>query len=95
MKIKLLKSHIINDTLFESETIIGDGGVSIPVNYVFTPFMEGLDEEGRKAVYEACVRVYGRYPRYGPHVLIDDPPIPRPEGEEQPVPHVPQKGPGR
>lgn len=95
MRIKLLKPHIINDRLLEPETVIGDGGVPIPTGYSFTPFMEGLDDEGRKAVNDAVVRVYGRYPRFGPHVLIDDPPIPRPEGEEQPVPHVPQKGPGR
>lgn len=95
MRIKLLRQHVINDRLLEPETIIGDGGLPIPAGYAFTPFMEGLDAEGREAVREAVVRVYGRYPRFGPHVLIDDPPIPRPDGEEQPVPHVPQRGPGR
>lgn len=89
MKIRLTKPHVIADTLLPADTILGDGGFPIPVGYQFTPYMEGLDEEGAAAVAKAVVRAYGRYPRYGPHVLIDDPPIPRTLEENQPVPHWP------
>lgn len=92
MRVKLLKQHVINNTLFEPETVLGDGGVAIPPGYAFTPFMEGLDAEGRRAVYIAKVRAFGRVT---PHGLLDDPPIERPLEENQPVPHVPAPRRGR
>lgn len=88
MKLKLLRQHVINDVLYEPETILGDGGVDIPANYTFTPYMLGLDDEGIEAVRQANIRAFGRYIPFT-HTLIDDPPIPRPLDENQPVPHVP------
>lgn len=81
MRVKLLRPHVIADTLRETDE-------ELDVSVV-TPYMEGLDVEAREAIRREKIRVWGRYPRYGPRVLIDDPPIPRPEGEEQPVPHIP------
>jgi hypothetical protein len=82
MKVKLLRQHIIADTERLADEIID---VS-----VVTPFMEGLDPEAREEIRQEKIRVWGRWIRdeTGVH-LLDDPPIPRPIEEAQPVPRIP------
>lgn len=92
MKLKLLRQHIINGILYEPETILGDGGVPIPKGYMFTPYMEGLDAQGIEVVREAVLRAFGRVVD---GKLLDDPPIPRPLEENQPVPHWPSRPDGK
>jgi hypothetical protein len=83
MKVKLLRQHIIADTERLADEIID---VSI-----VTPFMEGLDPEAREAIRQEKIRVWGRWIRDEAGIvrLLDDPPIPRPIEEAQPVPHIP------
>lgn len=83
MIVKLLRQHIIDNTPHEADEILS---VS-----VVTPFMEGLDVEAREAIRQEIIRVYGRWIRdeNGVVRLLDDPPIPRPIEEAQPVPRIP------
>jgi hypothetical protein len=82
MIVKLLRPHIINNSQHNVDEILA---VS-----VVTPFMEGLDPEAREAIRQEKIRVWGRWIRdeTGVH-LLDDPPIPRPIEEAQPVPRIP------
>lgn len=77
--VKLLRQHVINDTLFEPNTVLDVTRV--------TPYMEGLDPQAREAIYQENVRVYGRW--ISRTQLLDNPPIPRPIEENQPVPRIP------
>lgn len=80
--VKLLRQHVINDTLYEADAILDVFSV--------TPFMEGLDSTARAVIRQEKIRVWGRWVRdeTGVH-LLDDPPIPRPIEEAQPVPRIP------
>jgi hypothetical protein len=82
MMVKLLRQHVINDTLYEADTILDVFSV--------TPFMEGLDATARAVINQEKIRVWGRWVQdeTGIH-LLDDPPIPRPIEENQPVPRIP------
>ena len=100
MRLRLLARHIVNDELLERDEVIGDGpgDKAIPHGYVATPLMEGLDDDGRTAVHDAIVRVYGRHPgvpyNLGTHrPLLDDPPIVRPLDDNQPTPPAPTRPP--
>jgi hypothetical protein len=83
MIVKLLRPHIINNSQHNVDEILD---VS-----VVTPFMEGLDPEAREAIRQEKIRVWGRWIRDETGVvrLLDDPPIPRPIEEAQPVPRIP------
>lgn len=83
MIVKLLRPHIINNSQHNVDEILD---VS-----VVTPFMEGLDPEAREAIRLEKIRVWGRWIRDETGVvrLLDDPPIPRPIEEAQPVPRIP------
>ena len=94
MKLKLLAPHIVpigpgNDRWCPKGTTLDPA----PPGYAATPLMEGLDDEGRAAVRQAQLEVWGRYPwPYGMFppsmgVPLDDPPIPRQLEENQPTPH--------
>jgi hypothetical protein len=87
MRVKLLRQHMIDDALREPNEILE---VS-----VVTPYMEGLDPEARKAIYDEKVRVFGRwvYDEHNVQYLLDDPPIERPIEENQPVRRIPGVGP--
>jgi hypothetical protein len=86
MMVKLLRQHVINDTLYEADTILDVFSV--------TPFMEGLDPTARAVIKQEMIRVYGRWIRdeNGVVRLLDDPPIPRPIEENLPVPRIPATG---
>jgi hypothetical protein len=86
MMVKLLRQHVINDTLYEADTILDVFSV--------TPFMEGLDSTARAVIKQEMIRVYGRWIRdeNGVVRLLDDPPIPRPIEENMPVPRIPATG---
>jgi len=91
MKLKLLAPHMVpmgaaGDRWCPAGTILEEA----PPGYMPTPMMEGLDDEGREAVAYMKLAVWGRYP--WPHGLLppagaplDDPPIPRPLDDNQPV----------
>ncbi len=88
MKVRLLTAHVINDELMEKGRVLD----SLPLGYVPTSEMEGLDDEGREAVAVAVRQVYGRhpgvpygFPTSGP--LLDDPPLRRPLDDNQPIWH--------
>jgi len=88
MKLKLLAPHIVEDRWCPRGTVLDPA----PAGYQATPFMEGLDDEGRAAVAYAKLLVWGRYPwpygMYPPEgTPLDDPPIPRPLAENQPIYH--------
>jgi hypothetical protein len=85
--VKLLKQHVIDGVLHERDEVLD-------VNVV-TPFMEGLDPVARDSIETEKRRVWGRWLDPQRTRLLDNPPIPRPDGEEQPVPHVPSQGPPR
>src|SRR6266550_8770361 len=98
MRFRLLARHVVNDELLERGEIIGDlpGDKPIPPGYLATPFMEGLDDEGRRAVTESVLRVYGRHPGVPYNLptnrpLLDDPPLIRPLDDNQPTPPAPTK----
>jgi hypothetical protein len=82
VKVRLLRQHVINDRLYEPDSIVDV--------FSATPYMEGLDETARAVIKQEKIRVFGRWvgdPR-NPH-LLDDPPIERPLEENQPVPRIP------
>jgi hypothetical protein len=93
MKLKLLSPHIVpvgpnNDCWMPRGTVLDPP----PPGYQATPEMEGLDEEGAAAVAYAKLKVWGRYPwPYGLYPPsgepLDNPPIPRPLDDNQPVYH--------
>jgi hypothetical protein len=95
MKLKLLTPHTVpvnprvGDQWLPAGTILDPP----PPGYKVTPEMEGLDSEGREAVRQAHIQVFGRCPwPYGLYPineaqLLDNPPIPRPLVENQPVFH--------
>lgn len=57
MKVKLLEPHYFRgDLYYEAETIIGPGGKPLPEGFLATHKMEGLDDEGVKAVAKAVER---------------------------------------
>jgi hypothetical protein len=87
VKVQLVEAHVINDRVCEKGEIL-----DLPSDFRVTPLMNPLDDEARQAVKAERLRVWGRYentphgwPPQGP--LIDDPPIPRPLTENQPVYH--------
>lgn len=87
MKLKLLEPHVIADRRYDKGAV-----VEPPPGYEVTPMMEGLDDEARAAIDYARLKVWGRFPwPYGFYppsgVPLDDPPIPRPLEENQPVYH--------
>lgn len=87
MKFKLLAYHVIDDELMAPGRTI-----ERPPGFVATVFMEGLDTEAEAAVEYAKLLAFGRYPwpygLYPPQGRpLDDPPIPRPLQENQPVYH--------
>lgn len=87
MRFRLLAPHIIDDVWLDAGTII-----ERPSNYIATVLMQGLDPEAEAAVAYAKLVAFGRYPwpygLYPPHgTPLDDPPIPRPLQENQPVYH--------
>jgi hypothetical protein len=87
MIVKLLRQHIIDNTLRYPDEILDVSSV--------TPFMEGLDPAAREAIKKEKVRVFGRWLDFAHTQLLDDPPIERPLEENQPVPKIPGVGPGR
>ncbi len=87
MRVKLLRQHVINGTLYEK-----DVEIELQSNRQVTPFMEPLDDEALVSIRNEIIRVYGRWIDPQHTILLDDPPIPRPDGEEQPVPHIPGTG---
>jgi hypothetical protein len=87
MKAKLLAAHVIADVWQPRGAIL-----ELPEGYPPTPLMEGLDEEATAAIEYAKVKAFGRYPwpygLYPPRgVPLDNPPIPRPLDDNQPVFH--------
>jgi len=87
MKVKLLDHHIIADAMRLKGEIL-----DLPPGYAPTPLMEGLDDEAKAAVAYAHLKAFGRYPwPYGLYppsgVPLDNPPIPRPLDDNQPVWH--------
>lgn len=87
MLVKLLRQHVINDTLHYPDEILDVTSV--------TPFMEGLDPDARTAIRTEKIRVFGRWLDPQHTRLLDDPPIERPIEENQPVPRIPGEGPPR
>jgi hypothetical protein len=91
MKLRLLEPHVIEDAWRERGYILDPP----PPGYAITPLMEGLDDEGKAAVAQARLAVWGRYPTpyglyppgYGGARPLDDPPIPRPLDDNQPGYH--------
>jgi hypothetical protein len=86
MKLKLLEPHIVGDAWRPRGYILDPA----PPGYQATPLMEGLDAEGIAAVDYAKLVVWGRY--WWPYGYypptgepLDNPPIPRPIEENQPV----------
>ena len=87
MRVKLLDHHIIADAWQAKGTVI-----DLPAGYPATPLMEGLDDEAVAAIAAAHLKAFGRYPwPYGLYppsgAPLDDPPIPRPLDDNQPVWH--------
>ena len=88
MKLKLLAPHIIADRWYPRGAV-----VEPPPGYVPTPMMEGMDDEARGMVAAVRLRAWGRYPwpygLYPPGYFgaqpLDNPPIPRPLDDNQPV----------
>jgi hypothetical protein len=87
MRVRLLEPHIIADAWQAKGTVL-----DLPAGYPPTPLMEGLDPEAVPAIAYAHLKVFGRfpwpyglYPPSGPP--LDDPPIPRPLDDNQPVYH--------
>jgi hypothetical protein len=88
MKLKLLSPHIIDDRWCPVGTVLDPP----PPGYQATALMEGLDDEGRAAVDYAKLKAFGRFPwPYGLYppsgIPLDNPPIPRPIDDNQPVYH--------
>jgi hypothetical protein len=87
MRFRLLTPHVIRDVLCPTGTEVEDppSGPS--------PLMEGLDPEAVEAVRRQLIAVFGRYDGIphglppGGRPLVDDPPIPRPLDDNQPVFH--------
>jgi hypothetical protein len=87
MRVRLLADHIISDAVRPRGAVL-----DLPAGYQATPLMEGLDEEAKEAVRYAHLKAFGRYPwPYGLYppsgAPLDDPPIPRPLDDNQPVYH--------
>ena len=90
MKFKLLAPHVIADRLYPRGAI-----VDTPPDYEPTPLMEGLDATATSYVEYAQQKAWGRYPwpygLYPPGSFgippLDNPPIPRPLDDNQPVFH--------
>jgi hypothetical protein len=87
MLVKLLRQHIIDGVLRERDEVVDV--------FVVTPFMEGLDPTARAAIRQENIRVFGRWLDPQHTLLLDDPPIPRPLEENQPVERIPGVGPPR
>jgi hypothetical protein len=91
MKLKLLAPHVIADRWYPAGTILDPP----PPGYQPTPLTEGLDPEGVAAIESAKLKVWGRYwwpyglypPGYAGAAPLDNPPIPRPLDDNQPVFH--------
>lgn len=88
MKLKLLTPHVIEDRWYPKGAVI-----DAPPGYQPTAMAEPLDDEAVYAVEYARLQAWGRYPwPYGLYptwmgVPLDNPPIPRPLEENQPVFH--------
>jgi hypothetical protein len=87
MKLKLLVPHVIEDRWYPRGAV-----VEAPPGYQPTPMTEALDDEAAYLVDYAKLKVWGRYPwPYGLYPPmgppLDDPPIPRPLDDNQPVFH--------
>ena len=87
MKVRLLAPHVIADRWYPRGAV-----VDTPADYEPTPLMEGLDAEAVEYITHVQLRVWGRYPwPYGLYppmgAPLDNPPIPRPLEENQPVFH--------
>lgn len=81
MMVKLRTPHVINDVVWPTDTIMSVSTV--------TPLMIGLDDEAKTAIEAEMIRVYGRWVGLWPHQhLLDNPPLERPLGDNQPVPPV-------
>jgi hypothetical protein len=94
MKLRLLSAHVVPvgpgcDRWLPAGAVLDPP----PPGYRATPLMEGLDPEGVEAVVQVRLEVWGRYPwPYGlrqpmGETPLDDPPIPRPLDDNQPVFH--------
>jgi hypothetical protein len=88
MKLKLLAPHVIADRWYPRGAVLDPP----PPGYQPTPLMEGLDDEAESAVAYAKLKVWGRFPwPYGLYppsgIPLDNPPIPRPLDDNQPVFH--------
>lgn len=91
MKFRLLAPHVVADRWYPAGAVLDPA----PPGYEATPLMEGLDDEARDAVSAARLKAWGRYwwpyglypPGYGGADPLDDPPIPRPLDDNQPVYH--------
>lgn len=94
MKVRLLAPHIVpidpgNDRWCPVGTILDP----VPPDYQLTPLMEPLDDEAKAMVDYMKLKVWGRYPwppgLFPPGYMgmppLDNPPIPRPLEENQPV----------
>lgn len=84
MRVKLLVPHTLGDRWLPARTELE---WLLPV----TTFMEGLDEEARKAIAAERFRINARYVRGR---LLDDPPIERPF-DTPPIPLLRSGGPPR
>jgi len=87
MRLKLLAPHVIADRWYPRGAIL-----EAPAGYQATPLQLGLDDEAKAAVAYAHLKAFGRYPwPYGLYPPsgppLDDPPIPRPLDDNQPVFH--------
>ena len=95
MRVKLLAPHIIPVSPGNDCWRAAGAVVELPPGYPLTPMMEGLDDEARMAVEHARLKVWGRYwwpyglypPGYMGMLPLDNPPIPRPLDDNQPVYH--------
>jgi hypothetical protein len=88
MRVRLLEPHVINNVWLDKLT-----EMDLPPSVRPTPLMVALDDEARAAILKENIDVFGRWVLDDPGPparwhLLDDPPIPRPITDPQPVPPI-------